>query len=85
MAENSYPIYTSYTKSDTQAETEQLRLPQMMTIREIAATGVLPEYALRTLVREGKIPAIRCGTAFRINFNTLLDMLNDTTSALYTA
>lgn len=44
------------------------KLPKMMTIREIAATGVLPEYAIRVLVREGKIPAIRCGTAVRINF-----------------
>lgn len=59
------------------------KLPKMMTIREIAATGVLPEYAIRTLVREGKIPAIRCGTSVRINFNTLIEMLNDTSSALY--
>lgn len=59
------------------------KLPKMMTIREIAATGILPEYAIRTLVREGKIPAIRCGTAVRINLNTLIEMLNDTSSALY--
>ena len=26
------------------------KLPKMMTIREIAATGVLPEYAIRTLL-----------------------------------
>ena len=61
------------TLSDT-ADSAVDKLPKMMTIREIAATGILPEYAIRTLVREGKIPAIRCGTAVRINFNTLASL-----------
>ena len=64
-------------------ESENKELPKMMTIREIAATGIQPEYALRTLVREGRLPAIRCGTAVRINLNTLIDLLNDTNSILY--
>ena len=50
-------------------ESENKELPKMMTIREIAATGILPEY--------------RCGTAVRINLNTLIDLLNDTNSILY--
>ena len=41
------------TLSDT-ADSAVDKLPKMMTIREIAATGILPEYAIRTLVREVK-------------------------------
>lgn len=59
------------------------KYPRMMTIREIAETGVLPEHALRVLVKDGKLPAIKCGTTYRINFDTLLDMLADTDSVLY--
>lgn len=57
--------------------------PRMMTIREIAATGVFPEHALRILVKEGKLPAVKCGTTYRINFDALLKMLEDTDSVLY--
>ena len=35
-------------------------IPKMMTVREIAATGVLTETAIRRLLREGKLPAIYC-------------------------
>lgn len=31
-------------------------IPKMMTVREIAATGVLTETAIRRLLREGKHP-----------------------------
>ena len=33
----------------------------MMTIRQIAATGILPEHALRVLVKSGKIPHLTVG------------------------
>ena len=32
--------------------------PRMMTIREIASTGLLSEHALRLMLKEGKLPAI---------------------------
>jgi hypothetical protein len=32
--------------------------PNMMTIREIARTGLLTEHALRFLLKQGKLPAI---------------------------
>lgn len=35
--------------------------PTMMTIREIARTGLLSEHALRLLLKEGKLPAIYVG------------------------
>lgn len=34
--------------------------PTMMTIREIARTGLLSEHALRLLLKEGKLPCYLC-------------------------
>lgn len=51
--------------------------PQMMTIRQVAATGILPENALRTLNKQGKLPAIHVGTITYINYETLCKMLNN--------
>ena len=50
-------------------------LPKMMTVREIAATGILPENAIRTLLKQGKIPAIYSGKKALINFDLLCAML----------
>jgi hypothetical protein len=47
----------------------------MMTIRQTAATGILPEAALRRMVKNGTIPAIYSGSKAFINFDTLCDML----------
>lgn len=51
--------------------------PKMLTIKETARTGILPEYALRTLVKQGKIPGIQVGTKFLINYDRLCDWLNN--------
>lgn len=48
----------------------------MMTIRQAAATGILPEAALRRLVKDGTIPAIYSGTKAFINFDRLCEMLS---------
>lgn len=47
------------------------------TIREVAKTGVLSEYALRVLVKQNKIPYIKCGVKVLINYPLLLDHLNN--------
>ena len=52
------------------------RIPRMMTIRQVAATGILPEAALRRLVKDGTIPAIYSGTKAFINFDRLCEMLS---------
>lgn len=57
-------------------------IPKMMTIREIAKTGVLPENALRLFVKQNKIPHIKVNKKVLINFQMLCDMLNDTQSTL---
>lgn len=51
--------------------------PKMLTIRETAKTGILPEYALRTLVKQGKIPGIYVGNRFLVNYDRLCDWLNN--------
>ena len=52
------------------------RIPRMMTIRQIAATGILPEAALRRLVKDGTIPALYSGSKALINFDNLCEMLS---------
>lgn len=45
--------------------------PRMMTVREIARTGVLPESTLRALLKSGKLPAIYVGNRALINYDKL--------------
>lgn len=52
-------------------------IPKMMTIRQVAATGILPETALRTLNKQNRLPAIHVGVVTYINYDKLCVMLND--------
>lgn len=49
--------------------------PKFMTIREVARTGILSEYCLRIMVKEGKIPHIMAGTKCLINYPLFLEWL----------
>ncbi|MBP3292434.1 MAG: DNA-binding protein [Clostridia bacterium] len=51
--------------------------PQMLTIRETARTGILPEAALRTLVKQNRIPGVYVGCKFLVNYDRLCDWLNN--------
>ena len=51
-------------------------LPRMMTIREVAKTGLLPEHALRIMVKQGNCPCVYIGSKVLINFDLLLAKLN---------
>ena len=55
--------------------TETKSMPKMMTIRQIAATGILSEHAIRMLVKAGKIPHLTVGKKVLINLDTVLKML----------
>lgn len=57
------------------AKIETGELPKMLTIREVASTGLLPEHALRQLVREGKIPCVFAGRKALICFSKLCELL----------
>ena len=43
--------------------------PRMMTIRQIAATGLLPEHALRLMAKAGQLPSITVGETKKILIN----------------
>ena len=58
------------------------RLPKMMTIRQVAATGLLPETALRRLAAEDRLPALKVGNRMLINFDLLVEQLNGQGRAL---
>ena len=55
--------------------TDTKSMPKMMTIRQIAATGILSEHAIRMLVKAGKIPHLTVGKRVLINLDTVLKML----------
>ena len=50
--------------------------PRMMTVREIAATGLLPENALRVMLKSGTLPAVYSGRKAFINYDSLCTYLN---------
>lgn len=51
-------------------------IPNFLTIRQAAATRILPEYRLRQMCAEGKLPGFYAGKKFLINFPALCDQLN---------
>lgn len=52
--------------------------PKMMTIKEIAKTGLLPEHTLREMNKQGLLPAIYVGKSRKaiINYDLLIKRLN---------
>ena len=44
--------------------------PTLMTVRQIARTGILPEHALRALLKSGRITAVQVGRKAYINYDT---------------
>ncbi len=52
------------------------RIPRMLTIRQVAATGLLPETALRRLAAEDRLPALKVGNRLLINLDLLIEQLN---------
>lgn len=58
--------------------------PKMLTIKETARTGILPENALRTLVKQGKITGIQVGRKLLVNYDRLCDWLNNNGKELET-
>ena len=52
-------------------------VPNMMTVKQIAATGLLPENAIRVLLKQGKLPAVYSGTKAYINFDLMCEYLRN--------
>lgn len=51
-------------------------IPTFLTIRQTAATGILSEHYLRLMEKQGRLPGIRTGKTFRVNFEMLLVQLD---------
>jgi len=47
----------------------------MLTVRQAARRGVLPERALRRLIAQKKIPVVRSGKTAYLNFTLLCEQL----------
>lgn len=54
-------------------------MPKMMTVRQIAKTGLLPENTIRVMLRNGQIQAVYSGKKALINFDNLCDYLRTLT------
>lgn len=50
------------------------------TIRQTAATGILPEFRMRKMLKQGKLPGIYSGTRFLVNVDALAVMLEEQTA-----
>ena len=55
--------------------TSNMTVPRLMTVRQIAATGLMPEHALRTLVKTGRAPSFKVGNKNLINYDKLVEQL----------
>lgn len=49
--------------------------PTLMTVRQVARTGILPEHALRSLLKSKRITAVYVGKKAYINYDTLCQKL----------
>ena len=54
-----------------------MNTPTLMIIPQLAATGLFTEYAIRTLYKEGRLPAFTVGKKVLINYDMLLEQLNN--------
>ena len=52
-------------------------VPRMMTVRQTAATGILPETALWRMLKEGTCPHVMIGNKAMINVDKLIKLLED--------
>jgi hypothetical protein len=63
--------------SDITNKNNSSNLPRMMSVRQVAATGILPESAIRNMLRENKLPAVYSGKKAYINFDLMCQQLSN--------
>ena len=51
----------------------------MMTVRELAKTGILTEHAIRLMVKQNKLPVLYIGKKALINYEKTVEMLQSLT------
>ena len=50
-------------------------IPDLRSPNEVAATGILTEYAIRKGIKDGTIPHVKIGSRYLVNFGKLLAMI----------
>ncbi len=58
--------------------TENVKFPS---IREAAKRGPVSEYCLRLMLKQGNLPGIYSGRKFLVNYDLLLEQLNEGVNA----
>ena len=58
-------------------DTKYSTLPRMLTIREVAKTGLLSEYTLRLLHKQGKLPCVELPRKTLVNYTALVQQLQE--------
>lgn len=53
-----------------------VEVPHFMSIRQVAKTGLLSEYKLRLMEKQGLLPCVYVGKSCLVNFEQLVDRLN---------
>ena len=67
----------------TETQTVNNNLPEILTVRQAAQRGILPERTLRRLVTQKKIPVICSGRTQYINFTTLIEQLKNGAGSIW--
>ena len=50
-------------------------LVEMLTVRQVAATGILTEHCIRQLIKEGRLAGIQVGNRYLVNYTALCRQL----------
>lgn len=56
-------------------------MPTFKTIRQTAATGILPENLLRLMLKQKRLPGVYSGNRFLVNVDALIAQLNSESAA----
>ena len=57
--------------------TAKANCPVLLSPNQVAATGILTEYAIRKGIAENTIPHVRIGSRYKVNYTKLLQMLEE--------
>ena len=74
--DNQYESERTMRMKGEKSAMERNELPRMRSIREIAQTGLLSEYALRRMEKNGELPCVHVGKKCLVNLDKLIELLN---------
>jgi len=63
--------------------TQTINKPVMMSARQIAKSGLLPQRTIYNLINTGRLPYIVSGRTKYVNYSALIQMLNDGIGSIF--